>query len=197
MSAEDLALPAPDAWVARELEDHRTCLTVKHVTLPNGMGLKVISVYSPAVRIDPARLIGVDTRGIQLTQNRHLWMSDLLWASLQTMSFGDDELLVVAGDFNSSETFDSPKPRGNREFMERMNALCLTECLRSFNGRLTPTFRTPRGGFVVHQLDHLYVTEALRKRLAWCGVGSAQRVFASTPSLSDHLPIVADFTLPD
>jgi endonuclease/exonuclease/phosphatase family metal-dependent hydrolase len=102
----------------------------------------------------------------------------------------------VAGDFNSSETFDSPKPRGNREFMERMNGLGLTEGLRACTGQLTPTFRTPRGGFVVHQLDHLYVTEALRRHLTECGVGSAQRVFESARPLSDHLPIVADFTLP-
>lgn len=194
---EDISLPAPSDWVACELDEYRNCLAAKRVTLRSGVTLPVISVYSPPVRIDPARLKGVDTSGVRLTQNRDLWLSDLLWASLMEMSFPGDEPLVVAGDFNSSETFDSPKPRGNREFMERMNALGLTECLRTFTGQLTPTFRTPRGGFIVHQLDHLYVTEGFARRLTWCGVGSASRVFESTPSLSDHLPIVADFTLPD
>ncbi len=74
-----------------------------------------------------------------------------------------------------------------------MNALGFYDCLRTFQGRLTPTFRSPRGGLVVHQLDHLYMTGALLGRLVGCDVGSAERVFGSIPMLSDHLPIVADF----
>ena len=40
------------------------------ITLQTGITLNVISAYSPAFRIDPARLEGIDTTGIKLTQNR-------------------------------------------------------------------------------------------------------------------------------
>lgn len=36
-----------------------------------------------------------------------------------------------------------------------MNALGFYAYLRMFRGELPPTFRTPRGELVVHQLDHL------------------------------------------
>lgn len=137
----------------------------------------------------------MDTADIRLTQNRDVWATEILWACLRSMGSGEKDLLVVGGDFNSSETFDTlwrGGPRGNREVMERMNALGLRDCLRTFQGRLTPTF-SHSGGTVVHQLDHLYVTRRLLDRMIQCDVGSDERVFGATPSLSDHLPIVADF----
>jgi hypothetical protein len=73
-----------------------------------------------------------------------------------------------------------------------MNALGFRDCLRAFTGQLTPTFRSPRGE-LIHQLDHLYATAPLFASLTQCGLGSAERVLQSKPSLSDHLPIVADF----
>lgn len=88
-------------------------------------------------------------------------------------------------------------PRGNREFMDRINALGFHDCLRMFQGKLTPTFRTPRGGTIVHQLDHLYVTPVLFSRLRWCDVGDAERILEPRPMLSDHLSIVADFVSPE
>lgn len=198
--AGDVELPAPNEWVARELAFFRGNFVAKQVTLRTGLDLKVISAHIPAFPIDWSRLEGVDTTGIQLTQNRHVWPSEILWASLRSMGFAADEPFVVGGDFNSSETFDtlwSGGPRGNRELIDRMNALGLHECLRAFQGQLTPTFRSTRGGSVIHQLDHLYVTSALLRKLVRCDVGSAERVFRSTPSLSDHLPIVADFVAAD
>jgi len=196
----DLPMPAPNEWVTQELEILKGNFVAKAVTLHNGFRLNIISVYSPARPIDPLRLQGIDTTGIQLTQNRNVWGTEILWASLSAMNFKADEAFIVGGDFNSSETFDDMwpgGPRGNREFIERMRALGLRDCLRSFKGQLTPTFRNPRGGQVIHQIDHLYATEALLNILRRCDVGSAERVFASVPSLSDHLPIVADFSLDD
>jgi exonuclease III len=198
-NAEDLPLPAPADWVARELEAHGEFFTAKTVTLLNGITLKVLSVYSPAFPIDPTRLKEIDTRDIQLTQNRDFWATELMWAAVKSMQIANEEPFIVAGDLNSSETFDylwKGGPRGNREIMDRMNALGLYDCLRMFTGTLTPTFRSPRGGSVIHQLDHLYVTPMLLSRLTWCDVGSAERIFAPRPMLSDHLPIVADFTWP-
>jgi exonuclease III len=192
----DIALPAPTEWVARELENFKEFFTASAVTLPNGVSLNVMSVYSLANYIDRTRLVGIDTTGIRLTaQNRDVWMTELLWATLRSMSITAEEPFIVGGDLNSSETIDVPRPRGNREIMDRMNALGFYDCLRMFKGKLTPTFRNPRGS-IVHQLDHLYVTPSLLSKLTWCDVGATGRVFGSTPTLSDHLPIVADFVWP-
>ena len=132
-----------------------------------------------------------------MTQNRDVWATELMWAALRSMHIANEEPFIVAGDLNSSETFDDPRPRGNREIIERMNALGFYDCLRMFKGKLTPTFRTPHGGMVMHQLDHLYVTPMLLSRLVQCDVGSAERVLEPRPMLSDHLPIVADFNWPE
>jgi len=191
----DVELPAPTEWVARELAFFRGGFVARRVTLHNGLSLTVISVYSPAFPIARSRLEGVDTTGIRLTQNPDVWATEILWACLRSMELREDDPFVVGGDFNSSETFDTlwrGGPRGNLEVMERMNALGLRDCLRTFQGRLTPTF-AHSAGTVIHQLDHLYVTSRLLDRLIHCSVGSAERVFGTTPSLSDHLPIVATF----
>lgn len=190
-----LSLPASEDWIASELHLFRDFLTARYVTLQNGASLTVMSVYSPASCIDSSRLEGIDTSSIRLSQHSVVFVTELLWATLSLMNFNTEERFVVAGDFNSSETFDNPKPRGNREIMERLNILGLRECLRTAKGQLTPTFRTPRGGYIVHQLDHMYVTDRMLNDLVACDVGSTQRVFDSKPTLSDHLPIVADFAI--
>ncbi|MDQ2683720.1 MAG: hypothetical protein M3Y37_09365 [Chloroflexota bacterium] len=191
----DIELPAPNDWVARELDLFKGNFIARSVRLESGFEVRVISVYCPAFPIDWSRLEGIDPTGIQLTQNRDVWPTEILWASLRSMQIGPADHLVAGGDFNSSETFDTHwgKPRGNLELMERMNALGLRDCLRAFQRRLVPTFRSPRGGSVIHQIDHLYVTPPLLQRLAQCDVGSSSRVFEALPALSDHLPIVADF----
>jgi exonuclease III len=109
---------------------------------------------------------------------------------------------VIGGDFNSSETFDVEWQRrnnrkfgirssGNGETLERMSRLGLVECLRQFqNGAITPTFRHPRG-MVDHQMDHLFASSDLSSMLDNCTVGDQALVFGR--SLSDHLPIIADF----
>jgi hypothetical protein len=161
----------------------------------DGPALKTVSVYSPAWPIDSARLTGVDTRAVRLTTNPELWLTDLLWASLKHRSRQPTDHWIVAGDFNLSETFDqtSWSAGGNREYLDRMAALGLVECLRESRGALTPTFRNTTGGAIKHQMDHLFVTEALASRLISCDVGSHERVFGS--SLSDHLPVVAHFRM--
>jgi exonuclease III len=75
-----------------------------------------------------------------------------------------------------------------------MEALGFIECLRHAQGRLIPTFRNPSNSQVVHQMDHLFVSEPLAGGLVSCDVGDQTRVFGG--SLSDHLPVVADFRDP-
>jgi endonuclease/exonuclease/phosphatase family metal-dependent hydrolase len=179
-------------WIEVELRWFAGNLVARHVTPDNGPTMRVVSVYNPAWEVDRARLKDLDVSSVRLIQNPDVWMADLLWASLVHMRPDPSKPWVFAGDFNLSETFDLWRggPRGNREYLDRMKALGLSECLRKATGALTPTFRTS-GGIVKHQMDHLFVTAALSERLVSCDVGLPEVVFDR--HLSDHLPIVADF----
>lgn len=70
-----------------------------------------------------------------------------------------------------------------------MRALGFIECLRQVKGALTPTFKHARGS-LRHQMDHIFVSQALVSQLIACDTGNAERVFGP-PRLSDHLPVVA------
>lgn len=186
-------LVAPSHWVAAELRLFAGNLVAHQVTPDDGTPMRVVTVYSPAWAVDRARLKGLDVTSVKLTLNSDVWVTDLLWASLVHMKLDPSDQWVIAGDFNLSETFDLWRggPRGNREYLDRMEALGLHECLQMTKGVLTPTFRNPREGVIQHQMDHLFVTAALSDRLLSCDVGVPEVVF--NRRLSDHLPIVADF----
>lgn len=179
-------------WVNKELDRFSGNLFGNRITLTSGNSLSVINVYSPAWPIDRQRLTGIDTAPVQLTQNRDLWVTDLLWDALKGLDLRTNKV-VVAGDFNMSETFDAWRggPRGNREYLDRMQALGLIECLRATTGQLTPTFRNPRDGKIIHQIDHLFVSDPVATYLKSCKTGDQSYIFGH--ALSDHLPIIADF----
>ena len=80
---------------------------------------------------------------------------------------------------------------GNKEIRDRMYNLGFKECLLEYNGKLVPTFKNTSGE-VLHQLDHLYVTNNIFSRLIECKVGDKNKIF--NKSLSDHLPIIAEFS---
>ena len=179
-------------WVNSEIERFHGNIVAYDVTLRNGASLKAISVYSPAWPIDPDRLEGVDVQDVKLQYSPDVWLTEILWAALLGCSHNRESPWIVAGDLNSSETFDHLwpyGPHGNKEVLDRMTELGFTECLRHINGEVVPTFRNPRGGKVIHQMDHLFVSPVLAKRLQACETGDPSVVFGE--SLSDHLPIMA------
>jgi endonuclease/exonuclease/phosphatase family metal-dependent hydrolase len=139
--------------------------------------------------------VGIDVTSVRLLQNRDVWVGDIVWAALCLNSPQAGDPWIIAGDFNLCETFDSWKggPRGNREYLDRMDQLGLVDCVRHAKGALTPTFRSLNGGTVTAQLDYLFVTHILRSRLVTCDTSPRRRVFDS--GLSDHLAIIADFAL--
>jgi len=190
---ESIELRGPESWVNTELERFAGNLVAYEVITSQGDRANVISVYSPAWPVSRERLVAVDTSRVQLTQNRKVWVGDLLWASLVTSEINKKRDWIVGGDFNLSETFDFGRggPRGNREYLDRMSEIGLVECLRTSTGILTPTFRNLCGGMVKHQMDHLFVTQELGAVMSRCRTGSQERVFGHR--LSDHLPIIADF----
>lgn len=182
-------------WVNEELQNYTGNIVPAQISLVSGDTFRVISVYSPAWPIfERKKLQEIDAKGIQLENNPDIWVTELLWASLKSEKNMEDIPWIIAGDFNSSVTFDTMwkgGPRGNQEIQDRMATLGLTECLALFQGKLTPTFRNASNKKVIHQMDHLFVSNKIAKRLVSCVTGNPNRVFDG--SMSDHLPIIAEF----
>lgn len=181
-------------WVNQELHRFAGNLLAYGVVIGD-REYRVLSAYSPAWPIDEERLREIDVEPVKLRLNPKVWVTELMWAALlDSCDPTDPAPWVIGGDLNSSETFDymwRGGPHGNLEILDRMRDLGLVECLRHFNGALVPTFRNSRGGRVIHQLDHLFVSASLGTRLVSCTTAAHARVFDS--SLSDHLPIIAEF----
>jgi endonuclease/exonuclease/phosphatase family metal-dependent hydrolase len=193
---ETLPFTTEWAWVNDEIARLEGSIVAAKVVLSGKKNLMCISVHSPAWPIDRVRLQGIDSTVIKLSQNPDVWGTELLWAMLRTQNLSDSEW-IVAGDLNSSETFDyfwSSESRGNKEILVRMQALGFKEVLRESRGILTPTFRNPKGGKIVHQLDHMFVSKSLSVSLRQCTTGDPEHIFGN--SLSDHLPIIAEFAEP-
>jgi exonuclease III len=191
---EAIQLNSNWGWVNSELERYSGNI-LAHGVVVGGKEYSVVSAYSPAWPIDPQRLKGIDVTPVKLQNNPKVWTTEILWAALLHTIKGKGNW-IVGGDLNSSETFDylwKGGPRGNKEILDRFDALGFIECLRKYSGRLVPTFRNPSDGKVIHQMDHLFVNNELGGQLEFCKTGEPEVVFAN--SLSDHLPIIADFTI--
>ena len=136
-----------------------------------------------------------DLSQVKLANNPKVYVTEILWKLLRDSMPSIEGSWIIAGDFNSSTTFDwmwGGKPRGNQEIIDRMNALGLFDCLSSYAGELVPTFMNARGARVIHQLDYVYTDSHLSERLRFSRVVSDSDVFER--ALSDHLPVVSDFT---
>lgn len=183
-------------WVNQEINHFKGNLLAYQINVL-GQAFRVMSVYSPAWPVDPARLREFDVNPVKLKQNPKVWVTELLWAALLDNCNSGQPPWIVGGDLNSSETFDHMRgsgPRGNQEILARMHDLGFRECLRHSQSALVPTFRNPSNGQITHQIDHLFVSAELATYLTSCKTGEHDRVFGE--SLSDHLPIIADLALP-
>jgi len=189
-----IALRASSPRVQALLDRFRACIVAYEVKLGDGRRLVAVSVYSPAWSVNHESLDAQDVSRVKLTKADSIWVIDLLRDALCHLESIQDHDCIIAGDFNTCELLDKgPNGRGgNREYLDRMMALGLTECLRTHQRALTPTFRHPRGS-VRNQIDHMFASTQLATRLVECGVGSRDRVFGVSPMLSDHLPLIADF----
>jgi exonuclease III len=191
--ARPLAGPRP--WIDAILSAYAGNLVACEVFPDAGPPLTVMSVYSPPWPIPAQYLDDSDLEALRRTQQRDVWLTDVLLAALEHSPPHPAEHWIIAGDLNLSETMTRERgfAGGNAEWLARVGALGLTECLRKAQAALTPTFKHT-SGWMEPQIDHLFVTEALAARLVSCEVGSREKVFAD-PLLSDHLPVVATFAL--
>jgi len=190
---QEIELPTDLAWVNKEIKKFKGNLLSYNIKLDSN-SLNLISVYSPAWPLNSNLLNQDQISSVKLTQNRELWLADLLWYALKC-NIKPNEYYIIGGDFNLSITFDSwgKKPRGNQEYLDRMRDIGLIECLKEYNGRLIPTFKNTDNGKKLHQIDHLFVTTNLYEKIKYCYVGDESIIFEN--KLSDHLPIIADFNI--
>ena len=179
-------------WVNKIYSERHGWIVGCEITLDRGERFRVVAVYSPPFPIPREHWTDVDVSGIKLTNNPDLWFTEILWALLRSAGISDDSNWIVGGDFNSSVKLDEPKDTGNREFLGRLDALGLTDCLSHFHGGAVPTFQNPTK-IIEHQLDYCYVNKPMLERLTQARVPSHEDVFHRTPRLSDHLPILCEF----
>lgn len=180
-------------WVNNEIKKFKGNILTSVINF-NCISLNLICIYSPAWYLDKSLLKQEKIDSIKLSQSKNLWLSDLLWYALKS-NVKPDFYYIVGGDYNLSVTFDSwqKKPRGNQEYLDRMKKLGFIECLKEFNGKLVPTFKNSSNGKIIHQMDHLFVTQNLYPKLNNCYAGDTSVIFGN--QLSDHLPIIADFDI--
>ena len=189
-----LRLRSDAEWVNKEAAYYDGNIVYCTTTMDDNQVFHVVSVYSPAWHIPKERLAGTDISSIKLDNNPNLYLTEIVWSLLKDVKISNASNWIVAGDLNSSVTFDSwgSKPRGNQEIIDRMNALGLVDCLSYSAQELVPTFRNPsHGNKFIHQLDYLYVNRPLLSRMIDSKVLDGQGIFED--SLSDHLPIVTEF----
>lgn len=179
-------------WVNRIHDERYGWILGCEVIDDAGSRFRVVSVHAPAFHVPWKHLQGVDVSAIKLKNNPKLWFTEILWSLLQNADITDDTNWIVGGDFNSSVKFDCPRDRGNREIVDRMKGLGLTDGLKCYHGEPVPTFQQTSKE-VTHQLDYVYVNAPLLRRLKIARVPNRGEVFDRKPRVSDHLPVVCEF----
>ena len=187
---EQFRLKSSIEWVSKQI-DFFSGNFLCGVTNINGNKINLISVYSPAWIVDTEKIPQEDLKGIKLELSKSLWPTEILQNGLEHEEISIENNWVISGDFNNSSTFDilwPGGPKGCQEIIDRLYALNLREALFEHHGKLIPTFRNPKGGKIIHQIDHVFISEKLFSNLISSNVMSEYDVFEE--SLSDHLPIL-------
>ena len=187
---EQFRLKSSIEWVSKQI-DFFSGNFLCGVTNINGNKINLISVYSPAWIVNPDSINYSEIKGIKLELAKQIWPTEILYSGLINEKITVDEHWIIGGDFNSSPTFDTlwpGGPRGCQEIIDRLYALNLKESLHEYNKKLVPTFRNPNGGKIIHQIDHVFLSERLFSNLTSSNVLSEYGVFEN--KLSDHYPIL-------
>jgi len=187
---EEITLKSEYEWVNKELKRFNGNLVALKIILNSGVEMNILSVYSPAWVVKKDRWKDIDVSGIKLDNNSDIWVTEILYAALLNENLNNNQW-IIAGDFNSSPTFDLTFSSGNQEILDRMKNIGLYECLEGYNKHLVPTFKNAKGGKIIHQMDHIFVTKDIYQTLVSCNTEEHNIIFDN--SLSDHLPIIGNF----
>jgi exonuclease III len=192
---QEINLKSNNEFIQQELDFFKGNLISIELVTPSNKQINVISIYSPAWSIPESHYAGIDIGEIKLKQNKRIWATEILFAYLREQNITHEAYWILGGDLNSSETFDylwAGGPHGNLEIIQRFELLGFKECLRHFNNGLVPTFRNPKGGKIIHQIDHLYISDNRINSLSECMTENHELIFGN--QLSDHLPIISSFS---
>lgn len=190
-----IELVASQDWVNEGLRAFPGNFVARRITFPSWGVVNVVSAHMPSWYVPHPEFTSGDISDVILPGYDKISMSELLWAALQHSMERLDGDWIVGGDFNTSEFIGSSKLQNdaNREVIDRMRRLGFIEAVRHLNGGPVPSWRSSRPTAVMkHQLDHLYLSGALRRHLASAWVGAPDAYFPL--GLSDHLPVMAEVT---
>lgn len=192
---EAFKLEAKEDWVTNAIHDHPGNYVCRKVRIANHQ-FNVVSVHIPSWEF-PIQNYTADASTIALPNYSKIYMSELLWASLSHMIPQSQANWVIGGDFNTSEYIGGKTQRvANLEAIARIERLGLSEVVRQHHGRPIPSFKPIRkNAKPIHQLDHLYISNALLNIPFEAHIGSwAEYIEAG---LSDHAPIIAEIDFTD
>ena len=187
---EQFRLKSTIEWVSKQLDFFSGNFLCGSINI-DGNKINLISVYSPAWIVNPGSINYSEIKGIKLELAKQIWPTEILYSGLINEKITINKDWIIGGDFNSSPTFDTlwpGGPRGCQEIIDRLYSLNLRESLFEHNQQNVPTFRNPKGGKIIHQIDHVFLSEKLFSNLISSNVLSDFGVFEN--KLSDHYPIL-------
>lgn len=158
------SLPAKEI----RLKTFKGWVTAAEIRLTGNVNLIAISLHAQIVD------------GYSITTLHHI-LSDL------TVPIDGAKHVLLGGDFNAGLLWDVKQKSPTHKIMfDRVEAFGLSNCHRMFHGDEERTFRGR--GNVNWQLDHLFITNNLSKRVRSCDILENDEI----RSLSDHNPMVMD-----
>ena len=158
----------------------------------NGEVLNVVSVYSPAWSIEKFLPNDVDMAEVESMFGKVFSAHDLFAYCLEQNTEIKNEYWVIAGDFNMYETIKTPRLKDTAKYIEKLNSMGLQDSLRNYSKKLTPTYNWRDGEKLINQLDYMFTSQALSKKLESCVVGDSEEIFGN--KMSDHLPVIGTFS---
>ncbi len=121
--------------------------------------------------------------------------SEFLESLLEFINKNKTKPIIIGGDFNMDEEFQSQYKRWGiliRKVKKELNKLGFKEVLSEQFKSKPYTFISPRNKRP-YQLDYLFIQKNIK--LDKVIVGSKNEIFHQKPKLSDHLPILATIEL--
>lgn len=158
---------------------HFSCVsgTVVAAELDLGDGKAPVTVIS---------IYGLMDKGYAITKLHHLF------SDLTSILKPARKRVILGGDFNASLQCDRPpKYQAHRILFDRVKDFGLVDCLAQFREFPVQTWRNPGNPSKPWQLDYLFASESIAKKLMSCDVPADDNVY----QFSDHKPVVAVFDL--
>lgn len=168
-------------------------VSTAELVVGNERRLRVASVHAIANVVDNPALSEAEHEFVRRRALERAWHNDLAVAALKPwVSKGN---FVVGGDWNNAVLFDTTYPSGaeggpgaSTEFFTSRLGHGWYHALRKFSPTEVRTYLDPKSA--PYELDHIFTDSHLHERLNNCMVLDDPPV----TELSDHAPIVADFT---